>query len=307
MQFEPVEAAFVRPACCAHEVGLDAFHVGARHCPRELVMRAIGNGGRGEERPVARRQRLIGLFPAQLRRALRSRVTELHRDFRRRAPVHVVDDTLPRLPVLILVHAGAAGRNAGIGGNAGHFREHQPGAAVRAAAQMHKVIIVGRTVGAGILRHRRYDDPIRKRDSAQREWREHRRYHIVAGDPRRRASLREPVLEACDVTLVAQAQILVGDALAAREQAVRELLGFQPGVALDVLEPFGRVARRVLDLQHFDRALGFVGHERVDQVGLLPDGLRQGNRVLQRKLGARADREVRRVCGIAHEHDRRRR
>ena len=64
----------------------------------------------------------------------------------------------------------------------------------------------------------------------------------------------DPVFVVLDVALVAQAQVLVADALAARQQRVGELLGRQVDVAVDVLEPLGRVARRVLDLQHLDAA-----------------------------------------------------
>jgi hypothetical protein len=56
-------------------------------------------------------------------------------------------------------------------------------------------------------------------------------------------TLGDPVLVVLDVPLVAQAQVLVADALAARQQRVGELLRRQVDVAVDVLEPLGRVAR----------------------------------------------------------------
>jgi hypothetical protein len=67
-------------------------------------------------------------------------------------------------------------------------------------------------------------------------------------------ALGDPVLVALDVLPVAQAQVLVADALAAREQGIGELLRRQVDVARDVLEPLGRIARGVLDLEHFDAA-----------------------------------------------------
>ena len=119
--------------------------------------------------------------------------------------------------------------------------------AVRAAAEVHEVVVVGHAIAARVLRHRRHDDAIAQRQAAQRERREHRRHRLglAAG------ASRIPGLHAGDEALVAQAQVLVRNALAARQQAVGELLRLERRVALDVLEPLGRIARGVLDLQHF--------------------------------------------------------
>ena len=59
--------------------------------------------------------------------------------------------------------------------DARHLGEHEARAAVRAAAEMDEVVVVGRAVDARVLRHRRHDDAVRQRDAAQRERREHRR------------------------------------------------------------------------------------------------------------------------------------
>ena len=74
-------------------------------------------------------------------------------------------------------------------------------------------------------------------------------------------------------------------------------------ITLHVLEPFGRVARRVLDLQDLDGALGLVGAQRGAQVGLLLQGAREGDRILERELGARAYGKMRGVRRVAEEHD----
>ena len=128
----------------------------------------------------------------------------------------------------------------------------------------------------------------------------------MLGRTRRARLLGNPVFKLFEIPLVALAQVFVADTLAAREQRIRKLLGRQVGVAVDVFKPLGRVARRVLDAQHLYAAHGFVVFERVFQVaGVLADAARQLNRIFQRELGARADREVRRVRGIAHQHHRR--
>ena len=59
------------------------------------------------------------------------------------------------------------------------------------------------------------------------------------------------------------------DPLAAGEQTIGELLGFELGVAVDILEPLRRVARGVLDFQDLDSPFGLVSSQRSDQVGLL--------------------------------------
>ena len=102
----------------------------------------------------------------------------------------------------------------------------------------------------------------------------------------------------------------MADALAAREQRVGELLDLHAGVALDVLEPFGRVARGVLDLQHFDAAARLVTLQHGVQVGdgaavlrMAAELVGQVDGILQGELGATADGKVCGVGGIAHQHD----
>jgi hypothetical protein len=73
-----------------------------------------------------------------------------------------------------------------------------------------------------------------------------------------------------------------------------------------VFEPFGGVARRVLDAQHVDAALGLVVVQRARQVATAAaDAAHQLDRVLEAQLGARADAEVRGVRRVAHQHHRR--
>ena len=116
---------------------------------------------------------------------------------------------------------------------------------------------------------------------------------------------REPTLDAVDVVSIAQAQVLVRQALTAGEQTVRKLLGLEPRVALDILEPFGGVARGVLDLEHFERAFRLIGLQRRGHIGVLLQRACQRDRVLQGELGARAHRKMGGVGGVTDEHDRR--
>ena len=61
---------------------------------------------------------------------------------------------------------------------------------------------------------------------------------------------------------VAEAEVLVADALAAGEQRISELQRLEVEVAVQSLEPFGRVARAVLELQHLQISLGLIFVER---------------------------------------------
>src|SRR5438552_14550976 len=81
--------------------------------------------------------------------------------------------------------------------------------------------------------------------------------------------------------LVALAQVLVTDALRAREQRIAELQGIEMEIALDLLEPLGRVARRALQSQHLGSALILVAPEGLGHAGLGVQVLSQRNGALQ--------------------------
>src|SRR6478672_4742040 len=75
-------------------------------------------------------------------------------------------------------------------------------------------------------------------------------------------------------------------------------------VTLERLEPFGGVAGAILQLQDFEVPLRLIFVERgfeaeafaIEHVGKL-------DRILERELGAGADREMRSVRGVAQEDD----
>ncbi len=94
----------------------------------------------------------------------------------------------------------------------------------------------------------------------------------------------------------------MADALAAGQQAVGELPGLEPRVAGHALEPAHAVACRALQLQGFRLALLLIGRQCAWNVGAAGRARDQGDGVLHRELGAGADREVRRVGGVADQH-----
>ncbi len=117
--------------------------------------------------------------------------------------------------------------------------------------------------------------------------------------------LGDPALEPFEPGRIAHAQVFVRDALRAGQQRIGELFGLQVGVAGDVLEPFGGVARGVLDLQHLDAAYFLVVLQASLQAAFgAAQAARQLDRVFQRQLGAGADREVGGMGGVAHQHHR---
>ncbi|SPC13098.1 conserved hypothetical protein [Cupriavidus oxalaticus] len=312
VQLEPVKTRFGRAAGTGHEIVAHAVHVGARHLARGLRLARQVRQRRGRHhRPVALRQRMVHRLPAELRRPLAARVADLHGDARIAAGMHEIDDALPCVALLIVPQARAARRDARIGRHAGHFRHHHAGATQRARTEVNQVEVARHAIGAGVHGHRRHHHAVLQRDAAQPERREHRRQRLGLAQLqallRHAGPLRQPVLELRHIIGVAYAQVLVRDALRTRQQRIGELLRRQAaGVALDVLEPLGRVARGILDLQHFHAARSFIACQRIGQavVAAAADLFGQVDRIFQCQFGTGADREVCRVRGIAHQHHR---
>ena len=186
-------------------------------------------------------------------------MAELAADFCVGLGVDEIDDALPRRLVRRRIHAGAAGRDAAFRADAGHLDADEAGAALGALAVMHEMPIGRAAVDRLVLRHRRNHDAVFQPHVAQPERREHRPPHrVVAGA----GEALEPGLRAFEPVLVAQPQILVADALRARQQRIVELHRIEMQIALDVLEPFQRIARRRLQAQHFGAARILVFGER---------------------------------------------
>ena len=312
-----------KPACGGaprggDEIGRDAVHVGARHLARQLRVRAVGNRRGRHQRPVAFR-------PAVRRRAAsRAACCPCARRGRAGCPSS-------RRCARARSRRCAARRRAG----ASFHRPAQPG--VMRASGLTQVISVysspappsarapkctrwkslGRpsvaeyiaigetTTRLGTVMPRSvYGVNIGLggcASSATVDARAGLGGHTLEGAP------GKPALVAFQPGGVAQAQVLVADALAAREHAVHELLGRQlVAVArADDLEPLHRIPGRVLQPQHVDLARGLVSGQHAGDVAA-PSRLeqpRQLDRVLERQLGARADGEVRRVHRVAHQHD----
>ena len=94
----------------------------------------------------------------------------------------------------------------------------------------------------------------------------------------------------------------MADALAAGQQRISELQRVEVEIAVERLEPFGRIARRVLQLEHLERAFGLILVERLRQRQVAAvEHVGELDRIFERKLGPRADREMGGVRGVAEQ------
>jgi hypothetical protein len=212
--------------------------------------------------------------------------------------VHEVDDPRPRADVLVAVEAAATGRNAALTRHADHLGHHEPRAADAARAQVHEVEVARRAVHRAVHVHRRDDDAVVQLQLAQAQRHEHRR-------PRRAAVLPgEGGVDVGNEARIAQLQLAVGDAPAAGQQIEREDPRRLADVARDALEPFAAAVRRALGALDDRSPLALVGRERRRHVGaVLAERPRERDRVLDRELRPRADREVRGVRGVPEQDD----
>ncbi len=95
----------------------------------------------------------------------------------------------------------------------------------------------------------------------------------------------------------------MADALRARQQRVVELDRIEVEVALDILEPFERIAGGRLEAQHLGAPRLLVFGEGGGDARLAFQMVRERDRAFHRELGSRAHRKVRGRGGVAHEHD----
>ncbi len=224
----------------------------------------------------------------------------------------------------------------------GHLGHDEPRTADCPGAEVDEVPVVDRSVPGGVLAHGRHAHPVGQGQLAQAKRREERgrrragaRGRSGAGgllipsippsppsDPQRGLVLGDrhaglgfglsghPAIHLVHERGVALPQVLVRNAQTSREEREGELHRLQAEVALGVLEPLK--AGLGGTLQRLDRttALGLVGGQGLGKrpgVGRAgtdpPQRLGQRHAVEHGQARARPHREVRRVGGVADEHD----
>ena len=156
--------------------------------------------------------------------------------------MHKVDDALPGSDLALLPEARAARRDAPDGRHAEHLGHQEAGAAEGTRAEVHEVKVADVAVERGVHVHRRDNDAVLELQIPEPERHEHRRSRRQA---LRRSHLPlrlvgEPLVDLSDKADVAQAQIVIGDPAAAREQVEDELDVGLVNVLRQVLEPLER-------------------------------------------------------------------
>ena len=308
VELEQVEAGLVGHARGAHVVGAHRVHVGRA---------SIARGTWSPARKGDRRRRESGQLPSAaaarrpptaVRGALAAGVAELDADLRREA-VHELDDPPPRRHVLGLVEPGAAGRDAPLGARRrssrrSRGRRRRRARLPRCTRCQSSAAVVGR-----VLAHGRDDDAVLQHQLAQPERREHRRRRAAA-----RCGGRRPALAPRRRTSRRRARRTPGSrsfrfSCVMRRLRVSRLNGElqrceRAEVALGVLEPLEARLRGALRALDRGTARRLVGRERrAGSSAARSSASRERDGVLHRQLGARADREVRGVRGVADEHD----
>ena len=261
VQLEHIEAAFNRPLGGADKIVAHLIHLFAGH----LVGHLVGFGPRGrrgaDNFPVAVVQGLVDALPHQLGGAFGAGVGQLEGKLGFGVLVYEIDNPFPGRHMRLVIEPGAAGGDPRRGGNIGHLGIDQPGPAHRPGSVMDQVEIVHQPVLGRIHAHRRDDDAVLQGHAADRKRREHRRHPVVDRPPD--DFLGEPFLDPFEPVFVAQPQVFVADPLRAGEQRVSELQRLEIEVALEMLEPFGRIAGRALQLQDLEVPLLAVLFERL--------------------------------------------
>ena len=218
--------------------------------------------------------------------------------------VHKINHPFQRCLLGCTPQAGAARGDAPLGARAGHLHHHQRGATQGAGTQVHQVKVLHQTIDRAVGGHGGDHNAVLQGQAAHRQRQQHGCYRFTAG---------QPGFKAAQPGGVAQAQVFVADALRAGQQRIGKLLDGHAGVARDVLKPLGRIARRVLNLEHLDTSPRLVALQHRQQVatchqlvGAGGELIDQVDRVFDRQLGAAANRKVRGVGRVPHQHQRHR-
>ena len=307
VQLQPVSANVGRHLGAINKLLLDHVHVSARHLLGNLAhtFQVLLLRGR-HDGPVAFRQRQVRAIPGQLSRCLGTGVANLHAKLGIGVLVNPVADALPGRLLLCRISAGAAGRDATFRAHARHFSHHQACATHGACAQMHQVVVTRHAIDSRILGHGRDHNAVFQRYTAHGVRQEHGRRRLAC--TMHAILFGQPLLIAAQPFGIAFAQVFVADTLAAREHGIHELLRLQlVAIALAAsLKPLHRVPGRVLNAQRLHPARLLVGHQHFRNVLLgIAHQLEltcQLNRIFNGQLGARANRKVGRMYGVAHQH-----
>jgi hypothetical protein len=299
VKFQHVEVRFEGIPGRLNELRQDEIHVLPRHRPRSLAdVLEVWQRRRRQQRPIIRLERIIHALPAELRRTLAARMSDLQAELGAGLRMHELDNAPPCVALRGIPKSRASGRDTAMRRDARHLGEQQSRAADGARAIVHQMPVVGHAVDGFVLGHGRDDHAVRQLHARDCKWEKHRRSRHLS----HAAAPGKPLFILLHKARVAQLEIGVADALTAGEQGIGKLARFEVHIADDVLEPLHPVARRALQFKSLETALGLIRLQRRPHIGAMRHPLYQRYGVLHGKLGAGSDAEMRRVRRIADKH-----
>ncbi len=164
---------------------------------------------------------------------------------------------------------------------------------------MHEMPVGWIPILSAVLAHCRKLYPVLETQRADSERLKNRYHRIVDIDIRktrnRACVFGKPTVHRRDIGCVAKTQIFVGNALGTAQHVKRKLFGaLDRSVTVDMLEPAQADHGCPLQFIGFDLARFLVRFERLSHVAIgTRNTVGQRNRIFHRKLGARADAEMR--------------
>ena len=233
VQLQPIHASDVCAACAAHKSGGDAVHVDAGHGLGKLILLTVSDSAGRQQGPVTACQRLVGGFPAHLCGTFGAAVAQLQAEFGAAAGLEKLGDATQGRLLRVGFQHRAAWCDAALRRGRGHLDHHQGRAAQRPSAQMHQMKILHHAIHSAVSGHGADDDAVFELHIAYSERREHWQHRMLGLQ-----FFRKPAFIAQQPAAIACAKVVMADALAAREQAVVELLNLHAGIALYVFKPF---------------------------------------------------------------------
>jgi hypothetical protein len=168
VDLEAVEAEAGGAARGGREVGADLLHPVGVEGERRLFSARMGKRRGRDRAPAARlaQRNLRAALPWNLTRCLAAGMCELHADPDRRVGAHGAEDVRQRRFVGVAVETEVGVRDPSLGRDRGRLDDHQARARQRQVAQVDQVPVARRALARGVLAHRRDDDPVGERESA---------------------------------------------------------------------------------------------------------------------------------------------
>src|SRR5271165_5819837 len=147
MHFDHIEAGAIRIAGGLRVVVAHAIHLAAGDLAWYLHELVEGERRRGDEFPVAVRQRMIHPLPAAPGRTLAAGMAELKAELRGALLMHEIADAPPGGDLFVGINAGTARRNPSRLRYRRHFGKHEPSPTHSELAKVDKMKVPRNAAG----------------------------------------------------------------------------------------------------------------------------------------------------------------